>query len=110
MNSGESLVMAVQVSGPRAEVRRKSASPERLLLVLVLVVLVSLTVILGVAPGGFEVATLDDPTLGALPNFERTVDDQINGAWSSAEADWFACNENLVPDLLCSAENFGATP
>jgi hypothetical protein len=110
MNSGESLVMAVQVSGPRAEVRRKSASPERLLFVLVLVVLVSLTVIFGALPESSEVASLDNPAFGALSGFEGTVNDPVNSAWSSAEADWFACNENLVPDLLCSAENFRATP
>ena len=110
MNSGESLAMAVQVSGPRKEVRRKNASPERLLLVLALVVLVSLTVILGAVPESSEMASLDDVAFAVLPGFEGTVDDPINGAWSSGEADWFACYENLVPDLLCSADSFGATP
>ena len=110
MNSGESLAFAVQLSGPGKEARRKSASPERLLLLLVLVVLVSLTVIFGAAPGSPEVASLDDPDFGALPSFERTVDDPVNGAWSSNEAEWFACNGNDIPELLCSAETFGATP
>jgi hypothetical protein len=110
MNNGESLALAVQVSGPEKEARRKSANPERLLLVLMLVVLVSLTVIFGAAPESSEVASLDDPALRALPSFERTVDDPASGAWISAEAEWLACNGNAIPDLLCSAETFGATP
>jgi hypothetical protein len=100
MNCGESLVMAVQVSGPRQEVHWKSASPEYLLLLLVLVVLVSLTVIIGLAPGSSEVASLDDPAMGALPSFERTIDGPADGAWSNAEAEWLACNGSAIPDLL----------
>ena len=110
MNSGESLAMAVQVSGTRKEVRRKSANPERLLLVLAVVVLVSLRIVLGAVPESSELASLDDVAFAALPGFEGTVDDPINGAWSSGEAGWFVCNEKLVPDLLCSAVASGVTP
>ena len=38
-----------------------------------------------------------------------TTDDPVSGAWSSAEAEWLACNGSGVRDLLCSAEIFGAT-
>ncbi len=110
MNCGESLMMAVQVSGTGKEVRRKSANPEHLLLLLVLVVLVSLTVIFTAAPGGSEVASLDDPAFRALPSFERTVGDPADGAWSTGEAEWLGCNGNAFPDLLCSAEISGAIP
>ena len=110
MNNGESLAFAVQLSGPVTEARQRSASPERLLLVLVVVVLVTLTVIFGAAPGSSEVASLGDPAFGALSSFERAVDDPANGAWSSGEAEWFGCNGNSIPALLCSAETFRFTP
>ena len=116
MNSGESLMSAVQWSGPRTGTHRKGASLDSLLLVVALVALATASVVLAATPAETPL-TLDSggtsPAAGLSGNelaFESTGDDPVNGAWNSVEAEWSACHESDLPVLLCSAERFGATP
>lgn len=116
MNNGESLMSAVQWSGPRNAARRKGTSLDSLLLVLTLVLLTMATVVLAATPaetpltvdsgGPSHTVALSGKELAC----ESTADDPVSGAWNGVESEWFACRENDLPALLCSAERFGATP
>lgn len=111
MNNGESLLSAIQWSGPGKGACRKGASLDRLLLVLGLVVLAT-AVVLAATPGETPVSVESGgPVAPArLAAVGLSGNDPVNGAWSRAEAEWLACNGNGVPELVCSAETFGATP
>lgn len=116
MNSAESLMSAVQWSGPRTGTRRKGASLDSLLIVLALVILATAAVVLAATPAETPL-TLDSggtsPAVGLSGNelaFESTGDDPVNGAWNGVQAEWSACQESDLPNLLCTAERVGATP
>ena len=104
MNNGESLISAIQ----RSE-SRQGASAVSLVPVLALVILATAAVVLASVPAE-TASTMDLPESEPASSFRAIADDPANGAWSRAEAEQLACSVNNVPEQICSADVFAATP
>jgi hypothetical protein len=76
-----------------------------------LLLVVLATVVLAIAAVPSEpISTVDTPGSQPAASFGATTDDPADGAWSRAEAEQFACSGNNVPEQICSADIFAATP
>jgi hypothetical protein len=134
MNNGESLVSALQKSGLGKRADRQMATLADMLPILALIVLAVIAVVFASVPGTSpEMAESGGPveltqTLGGTDgarsesiavstsgpalalSLARSLEDPVHGAWSRAEAEQFACSGNNVPEQICSADIFAATP
>jgi hypothetical protein len=105
MNSAERLVFAIQVTGPDRGAHRKRRSPERVMLVLVLVILASMAVVSAVGPADSENLVLSEGTEAArLEALVRFCTDRYERAAHADSADCRA-KASYVGDVF-SAEEF----
>ena len=109
MNNGESLVSALQRSGSGHGARRQGANAMNLVLVLALAVVATAAVLLAAVPAETAMS-VDLQGSGPAPGFGATANDPADDAWGHAEAEQFACSGNNVPEQICSAGIFAATP